>query len=66
MHIFPTTQNLPRIVARKLEERAAAAAAPVEPAELPPAERPRSKAQSGAAAPRKKRVARKAASLPTP
>ena len=66
MHIFPTTQNLPRIVARKLEERAAAVAAPVEPAEPPPAEQAKSKAHSGAAAPRKKRVARKAASLPTP
>jgi predicted PurR-regulated permease PerM len=66
MHIFPTTQNLPRIVARKLEERAAAVAAPVEPAEPLPAEQAKSKAQSGAAAPRKKRVARKAASLPTP
>jgi predicted PurR-regulated permease PerM len=67
MHIFPTTQNLPRIVARKLEERAAAVAAPVEPEPPPmPVEETKSKASSGGPAPRKKRVARKAASLPTP
>ena len=67
MHIFPTTQNLPRIVARKLEERAAAVAAPVESEPPPmPVEETKSKASSGGPAPRKKRVARKAASLPTP
>jgi predicted PurR-regulated permease PerM len=67
MHVFPTTQNLPRIVARKLEERAAAVAAPVEPEPPPmPVEETKSKASSGGPAPRKKRVARKAASLPTP
>jgi predicted PurR-regulated permease PerM len=61
MHIFPTTQNLPKIVARKLEQRASADVKESEPVAAPP-EPPPAVAKP---APRK-RTARKAASLPTP
>ncbi|HVY50309.1 MAG TPA: AI-2E family transporter [Devosia sp.] len=46
MHIFPTTQNLPRIVQRKLEEKAAAAAAPpLDPGPSAPPPAPRAQAR---------------------
>jgi predicted PurR-regulated permease PerM len=59
MHIFPTTQNLPKIVRRKLEEKAAAAAAPVAPPEPRPPESP--PAEPAPAASSGKRRQRKAA-----
>jgi predicted PurR-regulated permease PerM len=61
MHIFPTTQNLPKIVARKLEQRASADVKESEPIAAPPEPPP----EVAKPAPRK-RTARKAASLPTP
>ena len=69
MHIFPTTQNLPRIVARKLEHKAATddtpstetpEAEPASTAEIAKAPAPRS------AATKAKRTPRKAATLSTP
>jgi predicted PurR-regulated permease PerM len=54
MHIFPSTQNLPRIVRRKLEEKSAAV-----PAEPPPPE-PQADASAG------RRRARKAAMPASP
>ena len=63
MHIFPSTQNLPKIVARKLEQKAAADVKDSEPVAAPPAPPP----ELEKAAPRKRTArARKAASLPTP
>jgi predicted PurR-regulated permease PerM len=51
MHIFPTTQALPKIVRRKMEEKAAAAAAPAEPpAPQPEPEAPPPKRRSRKAA----------------
>jgi predicted PurR-regulated permease PerM len=72
MHIFPTTQNLPKIVARKLEQKANAEAVAVE-ATAPATPAPTATAASVAKAPSAKAVAtkakrppRKAATLPTP
>ena len=74
MHIFPTTQNLPKIVARKLEQKANAEAvavdAPATAAE-PPARVATAAAVATApvarrAAAKAKRAPRKAATLPTP
>jgi len=65
MHIFPTTQNLPRIVAGQRGARALATAAPRRRRRPPPAE-PQRRAPADGAAPRRKRVARRAAGLPTP
>jgi hypothetical protein len=72
MHIFPTTQNLPKIVARKLEQKANAEPVAVE-ATAPATPAPTAAAASVAKAPSAKVVAtkakrppRKAATLPTP
>lgn len=72
MHIFPTTQNLPRIVARKLEQKAAADAAETHRTEpsgaaqtVAAADAPKTPVKK-ALATRTKRPPRKAASLPTP
>jgi len=72
MHIFPTTQNLPKIVARKLEQKANAEPVAVEATE-PATPAPTAAAASVAKAPSAKAVAtkakrppRKAATLPTP
>ena len=74
MHIFPTTQNLPKIVARKLEQKANAEAVAVDapaPAAEPPARVATAAAVATApvarrAAAKAKRAPRKAATLPTP
>ncbi len=70
MHIFPTTQNLPKIVARKLEQKVAADTAEVEakmpdPPIAPPADLD-AKVERARPAPRGRRAPRKAATLPTP
>jgi predicted PurR-regulated permease PerM len=64
-HIFPTTQNLPRIVARKLEQRAEAGEVSAAPSEAPVSKRPATSA-ARAPAPKTKRAPRKTATLPTP
>ena len=70
MHIFPTTQNLSKIVARKLEQKANADVAEVEATKQEPPPEPPKRITAAAAAkspvPKTKRAARKAATLPTP
>jgi predicted PurR-regulated permease PerM len=69
MHIFPTTQNLPKIVARKLEQKANADVVEAEATKAePPPEPPKriAAAAAKAQAPKAKRTPRKAATLPTP
>lgn len=70
MHIFPTTQNLPKIVARKLEQKANADVVEAEATKPePPPEPPKrivAVAAAKAPAPKTKRAPRKAATLPTP
>ena len=69
MHIFPTTQNLPKIVARKLEQKANADVVEAEATKAePPPEPPKrvAAAAATATAPKTKRAPKKAATLPTP
>ena len=69
MHIFPTTQNLPKIVARKLEQKANADVIEAEAAKPEPPPEPPKRIVAAAAkapAPKTKRTPRKAATLPTP
>lgn len=69
MHIFPTTQNLPKIVARKLEQKANADVVEAEATKPePPPEPPKriTAAAAKAPAPRTKRAPKKAATLPMP
>lgn len=70
MHIFPTTQNLPKIVARKLEQKANADVVEAEATKPePPPEPPKrivAAAAAKAPAPKTKRAPRKTATLPTP
>jgi predicted PurR-regulated permease PerM len=69
MHIFPTTQNLPKIVARKLEQKANADVVEAEATKAePPPEPPKRVAAAAATAPapKTKRAPKKAATLPTP
>jgi predicted PurR-regulated permease PerM len=70
MHIFPSTQNLPKIVARKVEQQAAAdRSEPEAVSPTPPEESAATRivaAAAKASASKIKRAPRKTATLPTP
>jgi predicted PurR-regulated permease PerM len=66
MHIFPTTQNLPRIVARKVEQRTVADVHEADAVITAPATKRVAAAPANTSAPKTKRAPRKTATLPMP